>query len=117
MSDPNQLWERTFTPFPNFLPQTTGATDSGLSPLKSITDYLKPTLPFIHPYDPSVSSPSVDPMTLDHSTIPGALDFLSGGYFSRVVTVIVGLIFITAGLYLFGTSSVADALRRNIAAT
>lgn len=123
-----QLWERTNTPYPDFVPLETG---NGLAPA---TDYIgqavkkagtifgtyggptdEPVFGSDGEFGNSQTGSSADPFGKIGNAVSGAV-----GLFNivtdpvRVITVVVGLIFIMGGLYLLKSPAVV-ALKKAVA--
>jgi hypothetical protein len=116
-SDPNQLWEQTFTPFPAFsdLPPL----GNGLAPVgtnSATPDYIgqavknAPTI--FGTYGGPVETPAFgSDIPGDAAKTVGSAVWWIGG---RYITIAVGLIFILGGIYLLGTSQVQSAIKKAV---
>ncbi len=111
MADPNQLWTPTNTPFPSFAPLTNSTSPSpGWFTLPAL-----PSLPSLGDLSKYVPNPIADltpggglPNPAADVSAAGSAIVGAGG---RYVTIAVGLLFLFGGLYILGTSGLADAIK------
>jgi hypothetical protein len=122
LDNPLALWNPTNTPFPNFTdtPATPSVPATGTLPavpaLQSIEGYISDVTQGLGANNDPNNKIFFDPLGINAAGV-GAANATASAFNIvtdpvRVITVVVGLIFMAGGLYIFGTSSITDALRK-----